>query len=157
MRRSRRTYLLHASRLKTQELVVDTDQVVRARISSDEPMRDVAIHHIEGGVFFGAAPDLRSFLRKIGDDAKSNGVKAMVLRLKRVRNPDAVALEILDNFLKDAKASGLIVFLAGVRPELGQRSNVSASSSASAAPSFFPSSRRTIRRRSMPYVRPMPR
>lgn len=111
-------YLLHASRLKTQELVVDADQVVRARISSDQPTGDVAIYDIEGELFFGAAPDLHAFLQKAGDDARANGTKAVVLRLKRVRNPDAVALEVLDNFLKDAKKSGLIVFLAGVRPEL---------------------------------------
>lgn len=111
-------YLLHASRLKTQELVVDADQVVRARIASDAPTRDIAIYDIEGELFFGAAPDLHAFLQEISDDARTNGTRAVVLRLKRVRNPDAVALEVLDNFLKDAKKSGLIVFLAGIRPEL---------------------------------------
>jgi sulfate permease, SulP family len=49
-------YVLHASRLKTQELVVDPERVVRARISSDPPAKNVAIYDIEGELFFGAAP-----------------------------------------------------------------------------------------------------
>ena len=42
----------------------------------------------------------------------------IVLRLKRVRNPDAVALEVLDVFLKEAHRDGLTIMLAGVRPDL---------------------------------------
>jgi sulfate permease, SulP family len=111
-------YLLHASRLKTQELVVSPEKVVRARISSDPPPAEVAIYDIEGDLFFGAAPDLHAFLDRAKDKALRANVKALVLRLKRVRNPDAVALEVLDIFLHDAQKEGLIVFLAGLRPEI---------------------------------------
>lgn len=111
-------YLLHASRLKTQELVVDADQVVRVRIPSDTPAKDVAIYDIEGDLFFGAAPDLQTFLQRIRTDAQVAQVGAIVLRLKRVRNPDAVALEVLDHFLKETRNTDIAVFLAGVRPEL---------------------------------------
>jgi sulfate permease, SulP family len=111
-------YLLHASRLKVQELVVAPEQVVRARIATDPPAKDVAIYDFEGDLFFGAAPELHAFLEKVKGEARPRGVKALVLRLKRVRNPDAVALEVLDLFLKDARKDGLIVFLAGLRPEL---------------------------------------
>ncbi|TBW35515.1 SulP family inorganic anion transporter [Siculibacillus lacustris] len=111
-------YLLHASRLKTQELVVDPQQVVRARIPSDPPAREVVIHDLEGDLFFGAAPDLHTFLAGARQHARDNGIKALVLRVKRVRNPDAVALEVLDVFLKEAERDGLLVYLAGVRPEL---------------------------------------
>jgi SulP family sulfate permease len=61
---------------------------------------------------------LHAFLEKARDSASKDGVKALVLRLKRVRNPDAVALEVLDRFLDETKKEGLIVFLAGIRPEL---------------------------------------
>lgn len=111
-------YLLHASRLKTQELVVDSQQVVRARIASDPPAGEVVIYDLEGEFFFGAAPDLHSFFERVRDRAGGDGIKAVVLRLKRVRNPDAAALEVLDVFLKEASRDGLVVFLAGVRPEL---------------------------------------
>jgi sulfate permease, SulP family len=111
-------YLLHASRLKTQELVVSPEKVVRARIASDGPAREIAIYDFEGDLFFGSAPELHAFLQQAKDKALKDGVKALVLRLKRVRNPDAVALEVLDIFLHEAKAAGLTVFLAGLRPEL---------------------------------------
>lgn len=102
-------YILHASRLKTQELVVDPERVVRARISSDPPAKDVAIYDIEGEFFFGAAPELHAFLQKVKDNAQANGIKAIVLRLKRIRNPDAVALEVVDVFLKEAQRDGLLI------------------------------------------------
>jgi sulfate permease, SulP family len=111
-------YLLHASRLKVQELVIAPEQVVRARIPADPPAKDVAIYDFEGDLFFGAAPELHAFLEKVKDESRQRGIKALVLRVKRVRNPDAVALEVLDLFLKDARKEGLIVFLAGIRPEL---------------------------------------
>jgi sulfate permease, SulP family len=111
-------YLLHASRLKVQELVVAPEQVVRARIGSDPPANDVRIYDFEGDLFFGSAPDLKASLEKAKDEAVKRGVKILVLRLKRVRNPDAVALEVLDHFLTDARKEGLTVYLAGVRPEL---------------------------------------
>jgi SulP family sulfate permease len=111
-------YLLHASRPKTQELVVAPEKVVRARIGSDPPASHVAIYDIEGDLFFGSAPELRGFLERTNDEALRRGVKALVLRLKRVRNPDAVALEVLDVFLGEAQKQGLRVFLAGVRPEI---------------------------------------
>lgn len=111
-------YLLHASRLKTQELVVAPDHVVRARIASDPAARDIAIYDFEGEFFFGAAPEIHGFLQKAKNDALAHGTTALVLRLKRVRNPDAVALEVLDVFLKEAQRDGVTVFLAGLRPEL---------------------------------------
>jgi SulP family sulfate permease len=111
-------YLLHASRLKTQELVVSSEKVVRARIASDAAPTDIRIYDFEGDLFFGSAPELHSFLEKTKDNALKDGVKALVLRLKRVRNPDAVALEVLDRFLDETKKADLVVFLAGIRPEL---------------------------------------
>ncbi|CAN2536122.1 hypothetical+protein [Methylocapsa aurea] len=35
--------------------------------------------------------------------------------MKRVRNPDAVALEVLDHFLSEARSEEVTVLLAGVR------------------------------------------
>jgi SulP family sulfate permease len=111
-------YLLHASRMKTQELVVSPEQVVRARIPGDPQAGEIAIYDFEGEFFFGAAPEIHAFLDKAKCKALANGTKALVLRLKRVRNPDAVALEVLDVFLREAQKEGLTVFLAGLRPEL---------------------------------------
>ncbi len=111
-------YTLRTARLKVQELVVTPEQVVRARISSDPPGRDVLIIDLEGELFFGAAPDLDKHLRAAVDEAVKRQTRYIVLRLKRVRNPDAVALEVLDVFLQEAHRDGLAVMLAGVRPDL---------------------------------------
>jgi len=111
-------YVLRAAKLKALELVVDDDRVVRARIASDPPSHDVLIYDFEGDLFFGAAPDFERYLQSATDEAQARGVTCIVLRLKRVRNPDAVALEVLDRFLAEARAQGLTVLLAGVRPDL---------------------------------------
>nr|WP_016920811.1 SulP family inorganic anion transporter [Methylocystis parvus] len=111
-------YILRASQLKVQELIVSPEQVVRARIASDPPTSDVLIYDIEGEFFFGAAPDLDKYLRTAADEAVRRKAHFIVLRLKRVRNPDAVALETLDIFLKEARRDGLTILLAGVRPDL---------------------------------------
>ena len=111
-------YILKSAKLKTQELIVSPEQVVRAKIASDKPDNQVRIYDVEGELFFGAAPDLAEFLRNAAEEAQQHNAHHIVLRLKRVRNPDAVALEVLDVFLKDAKRDGLTVLLAGVRPDL---------------------------------------
>jgi SulP family sulfate permease len=43
-----------------------------------------------------------------------------VLRLKRVRNPDAVCLELLDRFLGDMQRQGVTVLLCGVRRDVAK-------------------------------------
>jgi SulP family sulfate permease len=111
-------YTLRTTRLNVKELVVAPEQVLRARIASDPPGGDVLIYDFEGELFFGAAPDLEKHLQAAADEAKARHVRFIVLRLKRMRSPDAVALEVLDVFLKEAHREGLTVLLAGVRPDL---------------------------------------
>ncbi|MCG5237212.1 SulP family inorganic anion transporter [Xanthobacter oligotrophicus] len=111
-------YVTRASRLKAAELVVTPERVVRARVATDPPAQGVLIYDFEGELFFGAAPDLERFLEQATHDADRQGIRYIVLRLKRVRNPDVVGLEVLDIFLKDAQERGLTVLLAGVRPDL---------------------------------------
>ena len=111
-------YVTRASKLKAAELIVTPERVVRARVASDPESHGVLIYDIEGELFFGAAPDFERYLEKAAEEAKRREVRYIVLRLKRVRNPDLVALEVLDIFLKDALHRGLTVLLAGVRPPL---------------------------------------
>ncbi len=111
-------YVLRAAKLDVRELIVAPDRVVRARILSDRPPQGVLIYDFEGDLFFAAAPDFERYLQKAADEAQEQGIKFLVLRLKRVRNPDAAALEILDRFLKEARENGLTTILAGLRPQL---------------------------------------
>jgi SulP family sulfate permease len=42
----------------------------------------------------------------------------VVLRLKRVRHPDAVVIERIEHFLREETAAGVTVLLAGVQPDM---------------------------------------
>jgi SulP family sulfate permease len=111
-------FIPRAATLKVRELVVTGERVVRERLDTDPPARDVAIHDLEGELFFGAAPDLERHAQELLDQARSRGIRHVVLRVKRVRNPDAVCYERLEHALRDAQAHGFTVLLAGIRPDL---------------------------------------
>jgi SulP family sulfate permease len=113
-------YVPRAARLKARELVVSPERVVRERLSADPPSREVLIVDLEGELFFGAAPDLECHLAEAASRARERHIAHLVLRVKRLRNPDVVALEALQKFLRQARAGGLTVLLAGVRADLLQ-------------------------------------
>jgi len=111
-------YVPRAAKLKATELVVTAERVVRERLPADPPSREVLIIDLEGELFFGAAPDLERHLTDAARRAQQQDIRHLVLRVKRVRNPDVVAIEVLEKFLRDAAAGGLTVLLAGVRADL---------------------------------------
>jgi SulP family sulfate permease len=106
-----------AARLHLAQLTVTPERVIRERIDSDPPCGRMRIYSLEGELFFGSAPDLERHL----DDMEKNcrdGVRVLVLRLKRVRNPDAVCTKLLTSFLERMDARSVPVLLCGVRPDL---------------------------------------
>lgn len=111
-------FVPRAAKLKAAELVVTPERVVRERVPDDPPCAALLLIDLEGELFFGAAPELDRHLRAIERRAGVEAIGHVVLRLKRVRNPDVVCLERLECFLRDAERSGLVVVLAGVRPDL---------------------------------------
>jgi SulP family sulfate permease len=111
-------FIPRAAKLRVKQLVVTEERVVRERTPSDPVPRSVAIHDLEGELFFGAAPDLERNLREVVDGAREQGIRHVVLRVKRVRAPDAVCFERLEHGIREAKAEGITVLLAGVRPDL---------------------------------------
>ncbi len=113
-------FVPRAAKLKASELVVDSEGIVRERLTNDPPCTSIIIFDLEGEIFFGAAPDLDRYLDELKERAKGSGIRFIVLRLKRVRNPDIVCIERLEHFLHDAQKLGITVLLAGVRPELAQ-------------------------------------
>jgi SulP family sulfate permease len=110
-------YVPRAARLRLTELTVTPERVLRERGPDDPPCNRLLIHDLEGELFFGAAPDLEKHLEDIEKRAAAS-VRVVVLRLKRVRNPDAVCLGLLDDFLKRMEARGVTVLLCGVRGDL---------------------------------------
>jgi SulP family sulfate permease len=112
-------YVPRAARLHLTELTVTPERVLRERGPADPPCDRLLIYALEGELFFGAAPDLEKHLAAI-EKRSNTGVRVVVLRLKRVRNPDAVCLGLLDDFLKRMEARGVTVLLCGVRRDVGK-------------------------------------
>jgi SulP family sulfate permease len=111
-------YMPRAAKLRVTELVVTAERVVRERLPSDPDSADLMILDVEGELFFGAAPEFERQLELAARRARERGVAHLVLRVKRLRNADAVGLEVLDKFLRGASNTGLTILLAGVRPDL---------------------------------------
>jgi sulfate permease, SulP family len=111
-------FIPRAAKLSIRQLVVTDERVVRERVPSDPPAHSVAIHDLEGELFFGAAPELERYLQAAFDGARAQDIWHIVLRVKRVRDPDAVCFERLEHALRDAQKQGFTVLLAGIRPDL---------------------------------------
>lgn len=113
-------FVPRAAKLKATELVVDTEDVVRGRLPSDPPNVGFLLYDLEGELFFGAAPELDRTFARIERQARDEGVRHVVLRLKRVRHPDVVCLEHFEHFLKRSEKNEITVWLAGLQPDLLQ-------------------------------------
>jgi SulP family sulfate permease len=108
-------FVPRAAHIVSTELVVGPDRVIRRAREDDERCRLVAIHDVEGELFFGAAPELDRLLDRIRAGA-DGGVA--VLRLRRSRNPDLVCVERLEHFCRAMREAGSPVVLSGIRPDL---------------------------------------
>jgi SulP family sulfate permease len=113
-------FVPRASRLNLRELVVTPERVVRERQAQDSPPGEVRIYDFEGELFFGAAPELDRYLDDIKEDVLHLNSRYLVLRFRRTRNPDVVAIEHLERFLRDTDKANVVVLLAGVRPDLAK-------------------------------------
>ncbi len=111
-------FVPRAARMRVKPLAVTDEGVVRERLPTDSVCTAVTIYDLEGELFFGAATSLEAALEKAARQARACGTRHLVLRLKRLRNPDAVCMEKLEVFLRDAGSAGLVVILAGVRADL---------------------------------------
>jgi SulP family sulfate permease len=110
-------YVPKAARVRLTELVMTPERVIRERHDSDVPCSRIRIFSLEGEFFFGAAPELEQHLEEIAKEVEL-GVRVVVLRLKRVRNPDAVCMSVLDRFIDRMREANVTVSLCGVRPDL---------------------------------------
>lgn len=110
-------FVPRAAKLRASELVVAPEGVVRERTPEDVGDDRTVIYDLEGELFFGAAPELDRHLAAISARIGAGQVKFVVLRLKRVRHPDAVSIERLADFLKSENGQKAQILLAGVRPD----------------------------------------
>jgi SulP family sulfate permease len=111
-------FVPRAAKLKASELVVDEEGVVREKLADDPPCKSFLLYDLEGELFFGAAPELERYFSELTRRAQAERIHYIVLRLKRVRNPDVVCLERLEHFLRSSESLGITVLLAGARADL---------------------------------------
>jgi SulP family sulfate permease len=109
-------FVPRAALLRWTELVVARDRVVRERLPEDRPCTAMMLYDLEGELFFGAAPELDRCFDYLKRRTEAEDIRYVILRLKRTRNADMVALERFDHFLHDMEARGVTVLLCGVRP-----------------------------------------
>jgi sulfate permease, SulP family len=110
-------FVTRASKPSMRELIITPERVVRERQPQEERSGPLLIYDLEGELFFGAAPELERYLADILEEANRAGIRHVVVRFRRARNPDAGAIEHLERFLRDAQELGVTVLLAGVRPD----------------------------------------
>ncbi|MFY9768426.1 MAG: SulP family inorganic anion transporter [Mycobacterium sp.] len=111
-------FVPRAAKLKARELVVAPERVVRERVPGDPVDPSIIIYDFEGELFFGAAPELERYLEALSERIRKDDIKSLVLRLKRVRHPDAVVIERIEKFVREETSRGATVLLAGVQPDL---------------------------------------
>jgi SulP family sulfate permease len=104
-------------RMLLTEFMVAPDGRIHERLADDEVAGPLLIFGLEGEMFFGATAALERHLGTIEKRVDAE-TQVVVLRLKRVRSPDAVGLAMLETFLDRLAARRVHVLLCGVRPDL---------------------------------------
>jgi sulfate permease, SulP family len=99
------------------EFVATEAGYAQERLHHDPADPRMLIFGLEGELFFAAAASLESQLGKIEDRILPE-TRVIILRLKRAKNPDAVGLGLLEQFIADMKLRGVTVLMCGVRQEL---------------------------------------
>ena len=113
-------FIPRAALLRWSEMTVSGDRVIRERLPDDPPCSALLLYDLEGELFFGAVPELERCFDEITRRTFKEGISCVVLRLKRTRNPDMVALERFEHFLRSMETSGVAVLLCGVRPDFSK-------------------------------------
>ncbi len=112
-------YVPRAAKIKVNELTVTSDRVIREVVSSDLPCSYIRVFNFEGEMFFGCAPELERYLDAIFEESPES-LKVIVLRLKRVNNPDAVCMDVLQRFVEKMHKRKVVVLLSGIRESMAQ-------------------------------------
>lgn len=104
-------------RMLLTEFVVAADGRIHERLEEDVVAGPLLIFGLEGEMFFGATAALERHFATVEHRVDAE-TRVIVLRMKRVRSPDAVGLSLLESFLDRLAARRVHVILCGVRPPL---------------------------------------
>lgn len=106
-----------AGRMLLTEFSIRNNRMIAERRADDAVCTSILMYGLEGEMFFGSASTMEKHLRFMEMRLKG-GAKVLVLRMKRVRNPDAVCLQLLSDYVERWEASGVHVIVCGVRDDL---------------------------------------
>jgi sulfate permease, SulP family len=106
-----------AGRMTRTEFVVQQNGVIRERVDDEPVSEHLLLFGLEGELFFGSTGALDEHLTWFEQRAAA-GARVIVLRVKRLRNPDAVGMREIDLFIRRMREAGVRVILAGVRRDL---------------------------------------
>lgn len=106
-----------AGRMLFTEFVVSPQGGIHERLPDDTACTRLLIFGLEGEMFFGSAAALEQHFEYM-EERLDERTRVVVLRMKRVRNPDAVGLALLGAFLDRMQARNVHVLLCGVRQPL---------------------------------------
>jgi SulP family sulfate permease len=99
------------------EFVDAGDDHVRERLDEDPEPEEILVFGFEGEMFFGSAVSLDNHFERI-ENRVSGRTRVLVLRMKRARHPDAVAISALSGFVRRMRDRGIEVLLCGVRYDM---------------------------------------
>ena len=112
-------YVPRAAQIKMNELTVTSDRVIREVVSSDIRCSYIRVFNFEGEMFFGCAPELEKQLDSVVEESPES-LKVVVLRLKRVNNPDAVCMDVLQRFIEKMYKRNVVIMLSGIKESMAQ-------------------------------------
>jgi len=106
-----------AAQLHLTEFIVTEEGQVHERLADDAPCPRVLIFGLEGELFFGSSVSLEQHFETI-EARITPETRAVILRMKRTRAPDAVGLAALEGAITRMQARGIRVILCGLRREM---------------------------------------
>jgi SulP family sulfate permease len=110
-------YVPRAAQPRMTALMQMTAQRLR-ELRPDDPGCDrLLIYDLEGELFFGAEPELEKHLHTV-DEAAHGKARAVLLILRRARNPDAAFLNLLRSFHDRLRRREVLLLLGSVQPDL---------------------------------------
>jgi SulP family sulfate permease len=110
-------YVPQAAQVRLAQLTATPDGALRERRPGDSPCDRLLAYALDGELFFGAEPELAKLLDTVGNAAQEQ-VRAVILVLRRARNPDAAFLNLLRAFHNRLRKRDVTLILCGVRPDL---------------------------------------
>ncbi len=106
-------YVPRAAKIRVNELTVTSDRVIREVTDTDLRCSYIRILNIEGEMFFGCAPDLERQLQAF-EESLPESLRFVVVRLRRVNNPDAVCMHVMEDFIRRMQTRSVTVMISGV-------------------------------------------